>query len=321
MDRGGAGTILLRRRERCVKNGWGGRSASQSACSYSRVPYRELADSLELSVNSIHKRVQAMVDAGIIAKFVAYPSMKALPWLMIGIAGMSEASDQGETAARLGSHPCTQRVALASSNYLLVIGLLRDIPEMNRYVSFVIGEGKIASPNVSLVHFHEPQELMPDALTTTDFRILAAIQDDSRKQIVDVAEELGISAKTIRRRLDRMEKEGLIHYSINVDIDPMGLFYTTYLLKKKSGLDHAKLLKTLKAEYADCLISVWAYDTTPDTININLLARTMKETNEFRDRLQKEGAFEKITPLTVYKLLYFDTWREGLIKERASQKK
>ncbi len=287
----------------------------------SRIPYRDLADSLELSVNSIHKRVQALVDGGVILKFTAYSSTKALPWLMVGIAGRSEATNPGEAAVRLGSHPCTQRVGLASSNYLLVVGLLRDIPEMNRYVSFVVSEGKIISPNVSLIHYHEPQALDGEALTKTDYRIMAAIQDNSRKQIADVAEELEISAKTVRRRLDRMESEGLIHYSINVNLDVTGYQYTAFLLKVKIGSDFGQIIKTLKAEYPDCLITVWKYDTAPDILNVNLIARTTGETNSFRDRLQKEEAFEKITPLTVYRLLYFDTWREALIRERASQVK
>lgn len=287
----------------------------------SRVPYRELADNLQLSVNSIHKRVQALVDEGIITKFVAYPSTKALPWIMIGIGGTSEAPDPGEAAVRLGSHPCTQRVGVASSNYLLVVGLLRDIPEMNRYVSYVIGEGKIASPKVSLIHQHEPHELSSEALTTMDYRILASIQDNSRKQIADVAEELEISARTVRRRLDRMESEGLVHYSINVNLDTSGYNYTSYLLKMKSGADYGALFKTLKVEFPDCLITVWKYDTSPGEVNFNLIARTTKETNLFRDRIQQEGLCEKITPLTVYQLLYFDTWREELIRDRASQKK
>ncbi|WP_424358968.1 Lrp/AsnC family transcriptional regulator [Methanocella sp. MCL-LM] len=284
----------------------------------SRVPYRELADSLELSVNSIHKRVQALVDEGIIAKFVAYPSTKALPWVMIGIGGTTEAADPGEAAARIGSHPCTQRVGIASSNHLLVVGLLKGIPDMNRYISFVIAEGKIASPKVSLIHQHEPRELASEALTSTDYRILAAIQDNSRKQIAEVAEELEITAKTVRRRLDRMESEGLIHYSINVNLDSSGYVYTSYLLKMKTGADPEALLKTMKAEFPDSMIAIWKYDTSPGEVNFNLIARTMKETNLFRDRLQQQGVCEKITPLTVYRLLYFDTWREALIREKAS---
>jgi DNA-binding Lrp family transcriptional regulator len=45
----------------------------------SRTPYRVLAGRLKLSVNAIHKRIQAMIEAGIIRGFTA----GLTPWRLV----------------------------------------------------------------------------------------------------------------------------------------------------------------------------------------------------------------------------------------------
>jgi predicted transcriptional regulator len=48
-----------------------------------------------------------------------------------------------------------------------------------------------------------------------DYKIIQSLKDNSRKATSDVAEELGVSAKTVRHRLSRMERNYLIQTSID----------------------------------------------------------------------------------------------------------
>ena len=59
-------------------------------------------------------------------------------------------------------------------------------------------------------------------LRETDYQILVSLRDNSQKDIVDVATELGTSVSTVRRRLGRMEKHGLVSYTIHYDLTPPG---------------------------------------------------------------------------------------------------
>ncbi|MHA2038055.1 MAG: winged helix-turn-helix transcriptional regulator, partial [Promethearchaeota archaeon] len=45
----------------------------------SRIPYRELAENFNMSVNSIHKRIKSMVDLGVIQNFNTKLSMLNFP--------------------------------------------------------------------------------------------------------------------------------------------------------------------------------------------------------------------------------------------------
>lgn len=44
----------------------------------SRISYRELAEKLDLSANAIHKRIQSLIDLGIIRRFTTKVSLVAL---------------------------------------------------------------------------------------------------------------------------------------------------------------------------------------------------------------------------------------------------
>jgi DNA-binding Lrp family transcriptional regulator len=57
----------------------------------SRTPYRELADKLNLSANAVHKRIQSLIDVGVIRKFTAKISLPALQAVVVILCGKSEA--------------------------------------------------------------------------------------------------------------------------------------------------------------------------------------------------------------------------------------
>ena len=53
------------------------------------------------------------------------------------------------------------------------------------------------------------------ALCDLDYKIIRSLKEDSRKATSVVAEEIGVSTKTVRRRLNRMIKNFLIVFSID----------------------------------------------------------------------------------------------------------
>jgi DNA-binding Lrp family transcriptional regulator len=55
--------------------------------SNSRTPYRALAEKLNLSVNAVHKRVQTLIDQGIIREFIARPGFAATGALIALVHG------------------------------------------------------------------------------------------------------------------------------------------------------------------------------------------------------------------------------------------
>lgn len=194
----------------------------QALAMNSKATYRELGDELGLSANSVLKRAQELADMGAIEQFTVALTPKALPQVWIRICGITEYAVTDEAMERLGKNPITYAVSAASGNFLYVTGILHDLSEMNRYVNFVKSEGKMANPiygilenpAYGLLDRTQSREAPGTKLANMDYRILASLQDNCRKPIAEVARSLGVSARTARRHLERMEKNSLIYYSV-----------------------------------------------------------------------------------------------------------
>lgn len=291
----------------------------QELMANSRVTYRELADRLGLSVNSVHKRVQHMMELGIIRQFTIHLSPRAVPQIWVRVCGASATKLMDETVEKLGRNPDTSMVAVSSNNRLHVVGVLHDYAEVGSFVNFVVRTGEIAIPDVRLPSPPQVAGTADVSLTGIDYRILASLQENCRKQIVDVAAELGVSPKTVRRRLERMEENELIYYRIKFDHALVGGIFTLLDLYVKSGTDAREVRRLVREKYSKNLMALRTFSTLPNEITIDVWTRTMTDLKALQDSLQGEGVFERIVPILVYHVSYFDTWRDRLIREKAQQ--
>ncbi|HMK45472.1 MAG TPA: winged helix-turn-helix transcriptional regulator [Methanocella sp.] len=289
----------------------------QELLSNSRMTYRELADRLDLSVNSAHKRVQSLVEQGVVQRFTLHLTPKVLPQVWVRVCGKSATVLMDETVERLGANQNTSMVAVSSGNMLHILGVLRDYAEVNKFVNFAIKTGEIADPDIRLPnppHFQGTAEV---SLTRTDYRILASLQENCRKQIVDMAAELCISAKTVRRRLSGMEKGEAVHYRINFDHALLGGVFTLLDLYVNKGVDPQEVIALINRKYAKNLMGVRTFSTLPNEITIDVWTRSLAELKTLQDSLQREGSFSRIVPIMVYHATYFETWREQHVRDHA----
>ena len=66
-------------------------------------------------------------------------------------------------------------------------------------------------------------------------------------------------------------------------------------------------------------MSLRTFSTLPNEITLDVWTRTMTDLKALQDSLQEEGVFDRIVPILVYHVSYFDTWRDDLIREKAQK--
>jgi DNA-binding Lrp family transcriptional regulator len=185
----------------------------------SRRSYGELAEQLGLSVNAVHKRIQALIEAGIIRKFTAKVSTLAANGINVFISGTSQLATMQNLPDKMRTQGSIYWLAIGGAKYLYVGAYLKDITELEPMVSYVKKEAKIAEPTIGImdipaVPFISNSKSIDRKLCDLDYRIIHSLRDNARKAISEVAEETGVSAKTVRRRLNRMIKNWLIELSL-----------------------------------------------------------------------------------------------------------
>ncbi len=292
---------------------------SQLLLTNSRVPYHELASKLGISVNAVHKRIVEMTDAGIIRAFTARPSASAVGALTVWVFGRSEAPS-ADLHERLHRDDSTYWVGLASGNFVYVGAYLRDLSRLEPYVSFVRREAQMADPTVGIMPEFSRQP-RSKGLYPLDYQILNALHRDSRRALSEVAEELHVSAKTVRRRLAGMLGQGLAELSIEWYPDASDDIITMFHLRLGPSTDAGEGVNSLLARYGSNILFPAHFSNLPNLVLCFAWTNTMKELRGLKDRLHAEGAFESIMPNVLYTGFIFDTWRDELLVERAEPRR
>jgi DNA-binding Lrp family transcriptional regulator len=281
----------------------------------SRLSYRELADKLNLSVTAVHNRIQALIDIGIIRKFTARVSMFAQNAIHLLIFGYTRTNSIISLKQKLEKNKCVYWLAVGGGNFLYVGVYLHNIGEMDDVVRFVKETAQMPEPTVGLTSsplpFVQKNVKFETKLCELDFKIIRSLKDDSRKATSVIADELGISAKTVSRRLSRMQNNFLIELSIDwypdASNDIMSIFHMQ--LKSDANPNAANLI--LQKYYPNTLF-YWSLTNLPNNYIFMVWTPTSKDLKTTRENIEQETAISSVTPNVIFAGYIFDSWRNQI---------
>jgi len=288
----------------------------------SRLSYQELATKLGISVNAVHKRIRDLVDAGIIRVFGARLSVLAANALNVWVFGHSGAPSTSNLQERLHTNDSTYWVGLASGDFVYVGAYIQSLPKLEEYVSFVRKEARMSDPVVGMTS-GVPPDIMREVslqgstkgLYPLDYQIIYSLHKNSRRPLSDVAEELRVSAKTVRRRLARMIEDGLVELSIEWYPDASNDIITVFHFQLAASVDKGSAYSVLEKYRPNVLLHV-DFGNLPNLVLSFVWTNTMKELKDLQKRIQNEAVFESVTPNVLYTGYMFDTWRDKILLER-----
>jgi hypothetical protein len=165
----------------------------------------------------------------------------------------------------------------------------------------------------------EPATSLEKVLRSLDRQIIYALSNDSRKPIADIAEEVGVTAKTVRRRLNAMISKGLIEFSLQWYPDTSNDIFSTVHLRLKPDAKRDTVAHVLKGYFPN-LLFYYSFLNIPNELLCFLWTNTMKELKEIQQRLMSEEMVASIVPNILYTGYIFDTWRDDLVRPQVTPK-
>jgi len=284
----------------------------------SRLPYRELADKLNLSVTAVHKRIQSLVETGIIRKFTAKISLNALNAVHIIIFGASKLASLQNLDAEISEHGSIYWLAVGGGNFVYIGAYLRGIGELESLVDYVRGTARIFEPTVGVTSL-TPVSILSQKNSSTvlydlDYQIIRSLKNNSRKSTAQVAEELGVSAKTVRRRLSRMINQGLIELSIEWYPDASNDIITIFHIHLKPDVDK-NAVNSIFRKYLPNMFFCWGFSNIPNFLLAFVWTSTMKELQSIRRTLEQEEIVQSITSNVLFTGQIFETWRDRVLEK------
>jgi len=287
-----------------------------------RVPYRELADKLGVSVQAVHRRIQVLMKMGVLRGFGAGVSIRHLEAVPVMVFGRSSSASIQETMKKLSKNDITSSVLVAGGNYLYIVGLLKGISDLERYTDFVKKAADMPEPSVGI--YSLDAGLAPDymdggrtteekaELTALDVRILSALKQDCRKSIADIAKEVGVSSRTITRRLERMFREGLIDLVVPMDPTATGDIVSTVHLHLREGASKKDLGARLINRFTPRMWYIRSFTNMPNFLLGIVCTDTMNELRGILEEISKDADVKSLVPNIWYADYLFETWRDRL---------
>jgi DNA-binding Lrp family transcriptional regulator len=281
----------------------------------SRLSYRELAEKLDLSVTAVHNRIQNLIDTGIIRKFNTGISIFAQNAIHVFIFGNSKTNSISNLKQKLEKHGLIYWLAVGGGNFLYVGAYLRNLVELEPLVRFIKETAEMPEPTVGLMGFSAPMFLknikkeIKNDLCELDYKIIRSLKDDSRKPTSVVAEELGVSTKTVRRRLNRMVNNCLIQFSIEWYPDESNDIMSIFHVNLKDDANPNTPTALLQKHYPNTIF-FWSFSNLPGSYVFMVWTPTTKELKEIRESFEKEPAVKSVAPNIIYTGYIFKTWRD-----------
>ncbi len=281
----------------------------------SRLSYRELGEKLNLSVTAVHNRIQTLIQLGVIRKFTAKLSLIAKNGIHILVFGASKANSVRDLIPKLEKHGSIYWLAIGGGNILYIGAYLKNIVELDALARFVKETADMPEPTVGITTSPVPpymwQLKIETSLCELDYKILHSLKDDSRKPTSTVAGEVGVSTKTVRRRLNRMIKNSLVYFSIDWYPDVSNDIISAFHVKLKPDADPNTPNIILQKHYPNTIF-YWGFSNIPNSYLFLIWTPMAKELREIRESLEQEVAVQAVSPNILYTGYIFPTWLDDI---------
>jgi DNA-binding Lrp family transcriptional regulator len=291
-----------------------------------RMHFRELAARLGISRQAVHHRVQTLTETGVLKEAHAGISIPYLDAVPVAVFGTSRTSSIDKTLDRLGQSEFTGRVVVAGGSYLYVVGFLKKISELGRYVDFVKRAANMSEPTVGIYCLDDglvpgysvdgsgPRERKESfrELSSLDFKIIASLKDNARRPISEIAKVVGVTPKTVRRHMEAMISDGSMALTVPMDSQAGGDMFLIAHVVLKGGADKIEFGRRLLAKQYFLDQYIRTFSNIPGLL---IWVFWSDEIDEVRNVLGEVGEEEDVMAVSLnfaYSERIYETWRDRL---------
>ena len=284
----------------------------------SRTPYRELAERLSLSVNAVHRRIQELISSGVIKAFTAKINLAALGGASIMVTGICSSSNISDVCDLIGGHSNTYWISLAGGNRFYVGAYLPNVNNLDEFLGFIDRNG-VDDLDFGIEPISQfTGNLKISDLDQLDYQIIGLLHNDARRQVSIIADEIGVSARTIRRRLNAMTESGLIDFSLEWYPSASKDIISFLDLTMEDGVEKEQRKWKMFMDHSPHFLYPFSFINSKNRILGLVWTDTMNTLQELSNKLRDENDVQSVTPDILYDGFIYDTWRDHFLDAKIS---
>lgn len=152
-------------------------------------------------------------------------------------------------------------------------------------------------------------------MRTIDWRIIKALNEDVGRDLPKVAKALGVSTRTVQRRLTAMKEGKAVFLSGTPNVDAVGGLTCCYVVFCPDGQSKQSLDATLRADFS----RVGHIDTSPvDYSHIGVPCENLADADRLLERLKAMDAVQDVGMHIMNRMIPVQDWLDSEIERRVS---
>ncbi|UCE11370.1 MAG: winged helix-turn-helix transcriptional regulator [Candidatus Thorarchaeota archaeon] len=188
-----------------------------------RTTYETMAKKLGLTANAVKKRIDKMIDSGIISQFsVMFSSAMIDADILLALVHTDGSEDVDEIIQQIGSNPLVLQVSAVASGIgelYLIFAQYVGTTELASLGTFLRGIESVKEVNLHNIIYPRGKKM---ELKKTHLKVLDSLVTDARMSVRNIARETGMTAKRVRRIIGELEKSGAFLFTLRWNISAGG---------------------------------------------------------------------------------------------------
>lgn len=216
-----------------------------------RQSYEKLGQKLGLSANAIRKRVENLIDDGVIVRFMVIPHNAVIEADFISIIVHTDGTEnQEELIQTIGNHPVVHHVSpivTTEGGTYHLFGQYTSIDMMSELGQFLNELETVTEVKQYPVLFPKGEKI---ELTKIQLRALDCLVDNPRISISEISRCSNLSARITRRAIKQLQEGRVVRFTVRWDINAGNNTSFWIIIRwNQKKVTHGGLIEVLENEF------------------------------------------------------------------------
>jgi DNA-binding Lrp family transcriptional regulator len=184
-----------------------------------RTTYEAMARAIGLTANAVKKRVDKMVESGVISQFSVILSSAMIDAdVLLALVHTDGSEVVDEIIDQMGSNPMILQVTIVASGFgglYLIFAQYAGTAQLAALGTFLRGLESVKDVNLHTLIFPRGNKM---ELKKAHIKVLSSLVVDARMSIRSIAQETGMTAKRVRRVIGELVDSGAFFFTLRWNI-------------------------------------------------------------------------------------------------------
>jgi DNA-binding Lrp family transcriptional regulator len=184
-----------------------------------RISYQEIADKFRLSATVVKKRVEKLIESGVINEFIVEFNLAMIDAeFYLALIHTDATANEEDFIETLGSHFLVSEVGALTGAMYIVFGSYQSSSGLFEIGKFLRTQKSVTDVELHTLLFHRGKKFQ---LKNLHLRVLRHLLDNPRRPATKIAKKTGLATRTVSRAIDEILESEAVRFSIRWNLNAM----------------------------------------------------------------------------------------------------